>query len=47
MRMAMIVCVPGSLHRHCRSMHQSVLPMTKSVRYLRRASHCGEKIGYG
>jgi hypothetical protein len=46
MRMAMTVRVPGSLHRHCWSVHQNVSPITKSVRCLRWVSHHAEEIGY-
>jgi hypothetical protein len=45
MRMAMTVHVPGSVHCHCRSVHQHVSPITKSVRWVRWVSHHGEKIG--
>jgi hypothetical protein len=46
MRMAMTVGVPGSLHRHCRSVHQNVSPITKCVGCLRWVSRHSEEIGY-
>jgi len=46
MRMAMTFRVPGSVHRHCRSVDQNVPPMTKSEQSMRWVSHHGEKIGY-
>jgi hypothetical protein len=46
MRMAMTVRVLGTVHRHFRSVHQHVSPITKSGRCVRWVSHHGEKIGY-
>jgi hypothetical protein len=46
MRMAMTVRVPGSLHRHCRSVPKNVPPITKAVRCVRWVSNHGGKIGY-
>jgi hypothetical protein len=46
MRMAMTVDVPGSVHCHCRSAHQNVSPIAKSVECLRWVSRHSEEIGY-
>jgi hypothetical protein len=46
MRMAITVHVPSSVHCHCRSVHQRVSPIMKSVRCVRWVSLHGERIGH-